>query len=104
MCVERTKSVEMNVGGDHFRTDWLGDAELALNDIARQLPHDQVTVTVGLGDPAKMLCEEAERLQARAIVIGNRRVKGTTRILGSGWRPGRRYPQRPLRRFRRRHL
>jgi nucleotide-binding universal stress UspA family protein len=83
MCVERGKTVEMNVGGDRFRSDWLADAELALDDIARQLPHEQVTVAVGLGDPAKMLCEEADRLQARAIVVGNRRVQGASRILGN---------------------
>ena len=40
-------------------------------------------VTVGVGDPAKMLCEEAGRLGAQAIVVGNRRVQGMSRVLGS---------------------
>jgi nucleotide-binding universal stress UspA family protein len=83
MCVERTKPHEVRVGSDRFRTDWLGDAEMALRDIARTLPHDRCTVTVGLGDPAKVLCEEARRLDARAIVVGNRRVQGAARVLGS---------------------
>ena len=48
-----------------------------------QLPHDQITFTVGLGDPARFLCEEAGRLRARAIVVGNRRVQGVARVLGS---------------------
>jgi nucleotide-binding universal stress UspA family protein len=30
-----------------------------------------------------MLCEEAERLDARTIVVGNRRVQGISRVLGS---------------------
>jgi nucleotide-binding universal stress UspA family protein len=30
-----------------------------------------------------MLCEEATRLEARAIVVGNRRVQGMSRVLGS---------------------
>lgn len=83
MCVERAATHEVKVGSETFRTDWLADAELFLADVARTLPHDQITHTVGLGDPAKMLCEEASRLDARAIVVGNRRVKGMTRVLGS---------------------
>ena len=41
------------------------------------------TSTVGFGDPAVTICEEAERLRASMIVVGNRRVQGATRILGS---------------------
>lgn len=83
MCVERGSSHEIAVGSDRFRTDWLADAEMFLTDVARSLPHATVTHTVGLGDPAKMLCEEASRLDARAIVVGNRRVQGASRVLGS---------------------
>jgi len=83
MCVDRGSSHEIVVGSDRFHTDWLTEAEMFLTDLTRTLPHDQVTHTVGLGDPAKMLCEEASRLDARAIVIGNRRVQGVTRVLGS---------------------
>ena len=83
MCVERGSTHELAVGNDRFHTDWLSDAELFLADIARSLPHGSITHTVGLGDPAKMLCEEASRLDARAIVVGNRRVQGMSRVLGS---------------------
>ena len=36
-----------------------------------------------LGSPATATCEEATRLQAQTIVVGNRRVQGVTRVLGS---------------------
>jgi len=29
------------------------------------------------------MCDEATRLEARTIVVGNRRVQGVTRVLGS---------------------
>lgn len=83
MCVDRGGSTDLTVGADRFHTDWLSEAEMFLSDVARTLPHDRVTHTVGLGDPAKMLCEEAGRLDARAIVVGNRRVQGMSRVLGS---------------------
>ena len=34
-------------------------------------------------DPATALCDEARRLQASIIVVGNRRVKGAARLLGA---------------------
>jgi nucleotide-binding universal stress UspA family protein len=30
-----------------------------------------------------VMCEEARRLEARMIVVGNRRVQGAARVLGS---------------------
>jgi nucleotide-binding universal stress UspA family protein len=35
------------------------------------------------GKPAAALVEEAERLEARLIVVGNKRVQGVARILGN---------------------
>ena len=83
MCVKRTKPVDISNGSDRFHVDWLSEAEQFLDSVVVGLPHAQVSQTVGLGDPAKMLCEEAERLEARAIVVGNRRVQGVSRVLGS---------------------
>lgn len=83
MCVERGGTTPLDVGGDRFHVDWLSEAELFLSDVARTLPHDRITHAVGIGDPAEMLCEEANRLEARAIVVGNRRVQGMSRVLGS---------------------
>jgi nucleotide-binding universal stress UspA family protein len=38
---------------------------------------------VQTGDPATVLCEEAQRLNARMIVVGNRRVQSAARVLGA---------------------
>ena len=83
MCVERNKPVDISVGSDRFHTDWLSEAGQFLDDLVRRLPGTSVTRTVGVGDPAKMMCEEAQRLEARAIVVGNRRAQGASRVLGS---------------------
>jgi len=83
MCVERTKPVDVSVGTDRFHSDWLTDAEQFLDTAAWKLQAPSITRTVALGDPASMLCEEAERLRARTIVVGNRRVQGVSRVLGS---------------------
>lgn len=83
MCVDRKKAVDVNVGGDNFRSDWLSEAEQYLADVARKLTHDSISTTVSQGDPAKALCERAAELEARTIVVGNRRVQGASRVLGS---------------------
>ncbi|MBN4047478.1 universal stress protein [Acidimicrobiaceae bacterium AH-315-P05] len=83
MCVSRTKPLDISVGTDQFHIDWLSEAEQFLDGLERALPHGSVSRAVGLGEPAKMLCEEAKRLEARAIVVGNRRVQGMSRMLGS---------------------
>ena len=83
MCADRAKSVNVSVGGDSFHSDWLSEAQQYIDEVARKLPHDSISTKVAMGDPGKTLCEEAERLDARAIVVGNRRVQGVSRILGS---------------------
>jgi nucleotide-binding universal stress UspA family protein len=82
MCVKRASGEEV-VGNDVFRVDSVADAEGFLHDLRRMLPHGQVSSTVAFGDPATAICEEAVRLDARMIVVGNRRVQGASRILGS---------------------
>jgi nucleotide-binding universal stress UspA family protein len=82
-CAEKTGATELKVGSAHFRSDWLAEADLFLKDTARRLDHDQVTCHVASGNPATVLCEEARRVDARMVVIGNRRVQGVSRVLGS---------------------
>lgn len=83
MCAEKSRAVNVRVGGDEFHTDWLSEAQNYLAGVARQLAHSSCTTHVDRGNPAKILCDEAERLEARTIVIGNRRVQGVARVLGS---------------------
>jgi len=83
MCVEPGWATEQQVGSDRFRFDPVSASERFLDDLARTLEHDRITRAVVLGDPAKSLCDEARRLSARAIVVGNRRVQGLSRVLGS---------------------
>lgn len=82
-CADRSSSLNIQVGGDQFHTDWVSEADLFLQDTALKLPHDQITRSVLSGDPADALCDEARRLGARMIVVGNRRVQGVSRVLGS---------------------
>lgn len=82
-CVGRGSSREVQVGSDRFYLDSLSTAETFLDDLRRALPHDQITTSVGDGDPARAICEEAARLDAKMIVVGNRRVQGIGRVLGS---------------------
>lgn len=83
MCVDRSRSAEVKVGGQRFTTDWLTQAEQFLENLSGELGAAEITTMVGLGDPADTLRDEAERLDARAIVVGNRRVQGASRVLGS---------------------
>lgn len=83
MCAEKSKSTDLIVGTDHFHTDWISEASLFLQNAARNLAYDQVTFAVESGNPASVLCAEAERLDARMVVVGNRRVQGVSRVLGS---------------------
>ncbi len=43
----------------------------------------KVTYSAARGKPAEALISEAERLGARMIVVGNRRMRGIGRVLGS---------------------
>ena len=82
-CADRAKSQVIGAGGDQWHVDSLTEAENFLNDLGRQLGHKPFSTKVGGGDPATVMCDEAERLGARMIVVGNRRVQGVSRVLGS---------------------
>ena len=63
------------------------DAERAVSqtadDLRNEFPDLTITTTVAHGNPADVLVDEAEKLEARLIVVGNKRVQGPARILGS---------------------
>ena len=83
MAVKNGKSFGIRVGSDEFRVDWVTSAAQFLRDTCGDLPIPNATYALGGKDPAKSLVEEAERLDASMIVVGNRRVKGAGRLLGA---------------------
>jgi nucleotide-binding universal stress UspA family protein len=83
MAVSRTKPVSGGYGNDSFQTDWLTSAEEFLAALGGELPAKQITRSVSLSDPATAMCDEAQRLNASMIVVGNRRVQGLSRVLGA---------------------
>lgn len=83
MSAEHGKALDMSVGGDTFRSDWVSETNQFLTDLGRSLKSGVVTTSVADGDPAKAICAEARRLDAQLIVVGNKRVQGLARVLGS---------------------
>jgi nucleotide-binding universal stress UspA family protein len=55
-------------------------AKTVADSLAGNVP---VTYSAARGKPAEALIKEAERLGARMIVVGNRRMRGIGRVLGS---------------------
>lgn len=78
----RTKAVH-GPGGDEFFIDDAEEARLHLTELADSWPDLETTVTVGTGKPGDVLVEEADRLGADLIVVGNRRVQSIARVLGT---------------------
>jgi nucleotide-binding universal stress UspA family protein len=85
MSMTRHTSQEVQGGGsERWYVDSIGVAEDLLKALARELKTTSpVTHAVVLSDPASALCEEAGRLEASVIVVGNKRVQGAARVLGS---------------------
>lgn len=85
MSMTRNTSQEVHGGGsERWRVDSIGVAEDLLKALAGELKATvPVSHAVVLSDPASALCEEATRLDASIIVVGNKRVQGAARVLGS---------------------
>ena len=83
MAVKGGVSRGVHVGGDEFHVDWITEATQYLAELCGDLPLPDSSCALGGKDPAKSLCDEAERLDASMIVVGNRNVKGVARILGA---------------------
>ncbi len=83
MCTTRRRSKDISVGGDRWHVDSISEAESFLAGLSRELDHDQITTSVGAENPAAAMCEAASSLDAKMIVVGNRRVQGVSRVLGS---------------------
>lgn len=81
----RNTSQEVRGGGsEKWHFDSIGLAEDSLKAMEGELKATTpVTHAVVMSDPATALCEEATRLNASIIVVGNKRVQGAARVLGS---------------------
>src|SRR5699024_12040267 len=55
----------------------------AVTALGQEFPDLEVTASIGSGNPAEVLVNEAERLAARLIVVGNKRVQVPTSLLSS---------------------
>jgi nucleotide-binding universal stress UspA family protein len=81
-AVRKGKVKEYGSGtNDHWNVD---RNRRALGDLVVEF-QSAVTVTTAVldTDPASALCKEAIRLHASVIVVGNKRVQGASRVLGS---------------------
>jgi nucleotide-binding universal stress UspA family protein len=58
-------------------------AEKVASELRREFPGLAITASAGEGKPDRALLEAADRLDADVIVVGNKRVQGIARVLGS---------------------
>ncbi len=71
-------------GSDRWIVSDADGAENVARTVADSLTGEvKVTYSAARGKPAEALIKEAERLDARMIVVGNRRMRGIGRVLGS---------------------
>jgi nucleotide-binding universal stress UspA family protein len=82
-AVKGGKSRMVQVGAEQFFDDWVARSAQFLQSLKVELGVENTTTALGGSDPAKSLCEEAARIGASTIVVGNRRVQGAKRVLGS---------------------
>ena len=82
MAVSRGRADGMATETGHH-VDWLAGAEQFLDSLKGELKVAVVTSAVVPADPATAMCDEATRLDAQMIVVGNKRVHGVARVLGA---------------------
>jgi nucleotide-binding universal stress UspA family protein len=72
-------------GSDRWIVSDAGEAERVAREVAAALAGGEIKITYSAarGKPAEALVREAGRLEARMIVVGNRRMQGLGRVLGS---------------------
>lgn len=76
--------VTVGIGSDAITLSTIDDAELMLNKTVQSLPSGlDVTSAAIPGKPSDVILAEADRLGADLIVVGNARMQGVKRALGS---------------------
>lgn len=75
----------VGAGSDTFKLTSDADAREVAENVAAAIGADleRLTVSASQGKPADVLVQEAERLDASLVVVGNRRMQGVARVLGS---------------------
>lgn len=81
----KEKAVAVNEGTDSWLLTASSEAETIADGVAALHRADGLKVTTAAiqGKPDEALVAEAERLGAALIVVGNKRVQGLARVLGS---------------------
>ncbi|WP_411374408.1 universal stress protein [Arthrobacter sp. MPF02] len=80
---EAENAETFGVGSDQVTVYSADSAEHVAKSLAVSKPNVEVTHFAARGKPADSLIKEAIRLDARLIVVGNRRMRGIGRLLGS---------------------
>lgn len=80
---ETEKPETFGVGSDQVKVFSADSAENVAKSLAASRPGVQITHFAARGKPADALIKEAMRLDAGLIVVGNRRMRGIGRLLGS---------------------
>ncbi len=84
MALSRSSGGQVRIRSETYIHDPVTHGEQALAALVGELAcTSPVTYSVVMKDPAKALCDEAARLDAWMIVVGNKRVQGAARVLGS---------------------
>ena len=81
----KTSGANFRIGSDEYMATSLTTAEQIADQQAATFRAQGVEATSAALDvkPADALINEAERLEAELIVVGNRRMQGVSRLLGS---------------------
>lgn len=80
---DRVKEV-VGEGTDRWLLSSADEAATTARDVAGSVTGPlEVTSAAAVGKPGEALVSEAERLEATMIVVGNKRVQGIGRVLGS---------------------
>ena len=83
-AVSEDDHVVVEVGSDRFEFDTVESARARVTRFVESLGAlVDYTVQVHEGSPSKVLLSEAERVSADLIVVGNVRMQGIGRVLGS---------------------
>ncbi|MDW3177765.1 MAG: universal stress protein [Acidimicrobiia bacterium] len=80
------KADEIHEFGESSDKMYLSNKQIAqeqLANVASKFGHLDVRTSAVAGAPARVLLEEASRIDADLILVGNRHVQGISRVLGS---------------------